>query len=512
MYKSMELVRNFLMPAHEELPADGDQYYLNLMKQYQVRCGDNLGFLRRENGDVYFENSEAETRFARSLEAFFHGRSIRTDIGVVMQPSLLYLYYGRFLGNGLNCPVGSPVKQRMELAAKYNYLKNMLQKDLDREVDFSWDDIWREENGENMELHDLEETASGRQELIRHAIDLIKEIEKALLSRFIENSHLPVFQILADMIEEEKNRILGLKLINLLAFSDGGSLMPPPRFKELVEGAMAYPPNIFYSLVEIWEKSGGEQLFLEMYQKLPREEDAAPDPLLERLIYVSAEGPLNEARVRVIRKILEVMSDPEERARSEQAIELLERTKNLDLIRSDTELTESLAALSRNPENSGLFYEFYFRLPGSKNENVDPLIRRLLKVATAGPTGVVRSHFISKILQDSKNPDRRGSVEKLLKLLEDPEEVKYMNAASSKEEYIEGYKERKKNGGGSGSGANNSSSGGGSMLGRIPLKRPCNYMLPASASVPQVMQAGSVPWMMTSAISMPFSSAAFMVL
>lgn len=509
MYKSMELVRNFLMPARAELPADGDQYYLHLMNQYQLRCGEELGFSRDENGDVYFENGEAEARFAGSLEAFFRGRSVRTNIGVIMQPSLVYLYYGRFLGDGRKCPVGSPVRQRIELALKYNYLKDMLQKDLQEEIDFSWDDIAREEDTESL---DLDKSASGRQELVRHAINLIGEIEGALLSQFIGDSYSPVFQMLADMVEEKESRILGLKLINLLAFFDDGGLLAPPRFKELVEGAMAYPPNIFYSLIEIWEKPGGEQLFFEMHRKLPEEEDAAPDPLLERLIYVSAEGPLNEAKTRVVRKILDVMSDPNERARAEQAVELLGKTGRLDLIKGDPELAESLAALSRNPDNSSLFYEFYFQLPGSKNEEVDPLIKRLLAVAAACPANGVRGQFISKALQDCKDADKRGSIEKILILLEDPEEVEYMNAASSKEEYIKGYKDRKKNGGNSGSPADNSSSGGGGILGRIALKKPCGYMLPAYTSVPWVMQTGSMPWMMAPAVPMFFSSAAFMVL
>jgi hypothetical protein len=530
----MELTRNFLLPASSELPEDGDNYYLILIDQYQAKSGDNLGLARDENGDVYFENSEAETRFAQSLEAFFHGRSIRTNLGIVMRPSLLYLYYGRFLQGGANCPEGSPVRQKIDLAGKFESVKAMLQDDLAEERDFSWDDISRELEGEDVDGLDLAETATGRVELLEHAVVLIEGIKTALLQNNITSSEMSVLQIVSKLLERNDTRLLGLKLINMLGIFDNGRLDVPPRFRELVEGIFAYPPNIFHSLIEIWDKPGGEALFFDLFHLLPRDEDVPPDPLLTRLIYASAEGPLTEAKSKVIEKTLILMKDPDSKDRAEQMIELLEKGEKFETIKSDSGLAESILSLLKNPENSNLFYEFYARIPSSKKENVDPLIKRLLAAAAASSAGAVRNQFIMKALQDSKDPEKRELVEKILELLEDPEEVQFMDAASSKEEYIDGFKKRKKGSGVSGSQKNGSpgtpplppaapapsdktpplgvKSAGGIALARIPLKKPCHYMLPAYASVPAVLQAGYVPWLVPITPQMFVPSAALMVL
>jgi len=395
----------------------------------------------------------------------------------------------------------------MDLIGKLRALKGELKKDIEAEIDDSWADIAREMDGEDIDALDVSMTASGRQSLIEHALPLIDEITKALEKSNVSDYEINALMLIALALENPGRRLLGLKLLNLTEIGETGIFSMPPRFRELVEGMDAQPRNIFKSLISIWGQPGGEVLFLRLYHRLPPDDNVEPPSLLTRLIHLAAEGSLTERRAATISKILDVMSDPENLATAEKAVGILEKMEKIQAVRGRPE-AKSLAALTQDPDNSNLFYQFYASLPGSENEEVDPLVRRLLKVAVAAPAGVVRNQFISKALEDSKDPERRGAVEKILNLLEDPEEVKYMDAASSKEEYIEGYKVRKRNGGGSGSRTDNGSNGRG-VLGRIPLKKPFNYMIPAYASVPQAMQVGSAPWMMAPVVSMPFSSAVF---
>ncbi len=234
MYKSIELIRNFFIPAGSKLPEQSDQYYLNIMKQYENTCGDLLGFGQDENGDVFFDNEEAEARFARSLESFLQSY-LKMNEEFPMESSLLHLYYEKFLENGRNCPAGSPAWQRIDLAERFSSLKAELEKELEREVDLSWDDILKEmKTREGLTDDKIAETGPTRQKLLGDAIKMIEGIKSFLFKKNVLPSNLSALQIVFELLSDKKKKEIGLMLIGMLE-QNQGSLNFPPRFHELAE-------------------------------------------------------------------------------------------------------------------------------------------------------------------------------------------------------------------------------------------------------------------------------------
>ena len=446
-FKSIRLTTNFLEQGSHILPVDGDEYYKNLVQEYEKLSGEKIGIGQDEGGDVFVGDIGAEARFAETLKNFLPAQDLFTNEGEVMKPSMLRLYYRRYLKDG-NYPEGSPVHLRFSLFAQYeNLVSKLPERTATSEMERGWDEI-----AEQIGVVDFN-------------LEVIRAITNGLKEKFIDNDELATFEILFKLIDNPEHKSKALKLLNSINHGSSGQLYYLPRFADLVGAAMDLGSFVFKDLLTIWDKASGENLFLEfLYNYHPevvekefssnmRKEESE---LFAELISTTALPNLQitNASLNLIRKTLDLLFDHEKYNEAIYSLTLL-RLGSMGALNGDGKLAEALNALFAGSKDGNAYdqvfiYKLHQYLSNVDNEQFDSLIRRMTVASAKFSSNIVRHKFEIKVFDVI--PTDRTMARKLVEMLEDPQEAEVMSEARD----IGQYKIIRKKRNGSEGGQNNS--------------------------------------------------------
>jgi len=326
-----------ILQGFDALPNTLDRYYDDLALQYERICGESLGIHAVEEGTIFVQNGTVERRFAQSLNSFRSSEEhLMAAHGLTVGTRLHLDSYGNFLRGGKNCPEGSPARTvanretQAVLVQGYRALESDLQfasaiDEVDAVSDMHL--LGKEGVYDDVDTESSHEAIKNKKDFQEHLIELIGKIRTAMENGQIDGAQIHTFEALLNVLKDPKNQFVGYKLLKMIQFGKEGGVLLPPRFEELILAANGQVSGVitpvFSPLLHILENPQGEELFLELFGRLPPENGAIPHPLLERIIYSAAMQRLNEARIEFIEMILKIMADPDKLRHAEQLVEIL---------------------------------------------------------------------------------------------------------------------------------------------------------------------------------------------
>ncbi len=222
--EAADMVRLFL--EHLRAPHDNgdvEEHFSALLTTYRTVSGETP-WISSANKRLFALNGDAHVRFAFSVGHFLNGHAVLMLSERIKNATLFAHLYEVYLDGGRNSPLGSPARSRSDLIREYSVIGGLL--------------VYSA-------THYPEDGAAGvrHRELYGFGAIQSENVEEALTGGSFGNADdLDALKTLARLIREPSSRTLGVRLLNMIEWSENGRHKFRRRFGELVREAASFDP------------------------------------------------------------------------------------------------------------------------------------------------------------------------------------------------------------------------------------------------------------------------------